>query len=643
MTQNRAATLVAAIGLLLAPYPSVAQDWQGPATLAVRVTNGDGEPIPEAKVLARLAEGDPNAGPTAVNTNSGGSAIVAGLAEGEWFVEVSHPGYMLYAAYVDLRAGKKPQVGFSSQVNTETSWTPMTVKFAKASPAFNRGSGRKRAEPEPPEVVREAPPPRQPAPPAVVRPTAEPKTPTTPTVVRPEPQPSTPDSSEAAGSQAPETPAEESPLESAEETPAAEVSAAPLPTPESPSLEPQEPVDESATREVLEAPPTLTSPPSETLDVPPSPALEEAAAEQEVPPLAPQPQPVVAPEPEIETAVEAAEVVAPAPVEAPAPEAAAAEVIVEATEAPAEPRMALPSPQQDPPTPAEPVQEPAPAPAVDELPAPVEEEVAEEIVEPAPSEPTSPLPEAPSEPAVEEPTTEAPAAVTPSPETPIAETSSAVAPSLSERDAAPPSVPETSAPAPQVGRIPRYLRSASAGSCSECEPGEWAVASEQAAARAADATAARQCVESFQATTREAVQLLADAPADRLDNYAGPALTAMFRMPPSGDRDRLQQLLGPVTDPESYCQLAGVVLPRSAAFSGYVLEAWDSLGGRTCRGDISCAVGKARWLSEPTVVEGAERLVVYGIFKNSSTRRERRARMTIYFQPPSTDWRPTGR
>ena len=137
--------------------------------------------------------------------------------------------------------------------------------------------------------------------------------------------------------------------------------------------------------------------------------------------------------------------------------------------------------------------------------------------------------------------------------------------------------------------------------------------------------------------------MLANMPAARLDGYAGPVLTAMFRMPADDSRGRLQELLGPVTDPESYCQLAGVVLPRSASFSGYVLEAWDSLGGRACRADISCAVGKARWLDEPIVVEGSERTVVYDIFKNSSSRRERRAKMTIYFKPPSPDWVPTGR
>jgi hypothetical protein len=134
--------------------------------------------------------------------------------------------------------------------------------------------------------------------------------------------------------------------------------------------------------------------------------------------------------------------------------------------------------------------------------------------------------------------------------------------------------------------------------------------------------------------------LIADAPAARLEGYAGPILTALFRIAPGAERSRIQDLLAPLAEPESYCQLAGVVLPRSASFSGYVLEAWDSVGGRSCQGSVGCAVGQARWLSEPIIVEGRERTVVYDIFKNRSSRRDRQARMTIYFQPPAPDWSP---
>jgi hypothetical protein len=251
--------------------------------------------------------------------------------------------------------------------------------------------------------------------------------------------------------------------------------------------------------------------------------------------------------------------------------------------------------------------------------------------EPPPAEPAPPV----ESPAPESPTTEPPSAA-----------EAVGRAEAAAREAAPPApepTPEEPAAATAgVGAVPRYLRSAAAGSCSECQPGEWAVASEQVAATTRTAPDPRHCPDTFVAAAREAVQLLADTAAARLDDYAGPVLTALFRLPPSAARERLQELLGPATDPESYCQLAGVVLPRSTAYTGYVLEAWDSLGGRTCQADVSCAVGMARWLNEPLVVAGAERVVVYSVFKNSSSRRERRARMTVYFQPPSPTWRPAG-
>ncbi len=165
--------LAAALILGAGDAPSFAQSGGGDAAFAVRVTDDEGTPISGAQVLAQASEAGAPGGPPPVTTDELGQAVVGGLAEGEWFVEVSHPSYMLFAAYVDLRAGKKPQVGFSSQVNTETSWEPMTVKFFKASAEARRGATTRRpAKPTPPEVVRETPRPtiEQPEPPRVVRP-----------------------------------------------------------------------------------------------------------------------------------------------------------------------------------------------------------------------------------------------------------------------------------------------------------------------------------------------------------------------------------------------------------------------------------------------------------------------------------------
>lgn len=193
-----------------------------------------------------------------------------------------------------------------------------------------------------------------------------------------------------------------------------------------------------------------------------------------------------------------------------------------------------------------------------------------------------------------------------------------------------------------MAAMPRYLRSAAAGNCPECEPGEWAVASEQEAGRAGEQRSEQQCSAEFVDGAARAARLLADSTAPRLESWAGPVLPAMWRLERER-RDEVEDLLVPRTDPASHCQMAGIVLPAGAQFAGYVLEAWDELGGRGCRVGFDCAVGQSRWLGEPVVVEGSARTVVYGIFKNRSTRRERRARMTVYFEPPSQDWRPAAR
>ncbi len=221
----------------------------------------------------------------------------------------------------------------------------------------------------------------------------------------------------------------------------------------------------------------------------------------------------------------------------------------------------------------------------------------------------------------------------------------AAPPAPSERAVEPPPAvePEASAAAITTTRMPRFLRSAASGSCSECQPGEWAVAAEQEAARAGDTPATSACTSDYLTTAREMAQRLADEPGSRLEGYVGPILTALFRLDDSSVREELQDGLGSVTDPESNCQMAGIVLPPGTTFSGYVLEAWDKLGGRGCRAGMTCAVGRARWLEEPEIVVGAERSVVYSIFKNRSTRRPRRLRMTIYFTPDTEDWAPRTR
>lgn len=558
--------------LVLGPFlPSVALAQRGgEAAFAIRVTDEEGAPIAGAQVLAQPSEAGPAGAPPAVTTDELGQAVVAGLTEGEWFVEVSHPAYMLFAAYIELRSGKKPQVGFSSQVNTDTSWKPMTVKFLKASPEARRGATTQRpAQTPPPEVVR--PPAKEPV-----------EEPEPPRVVRPE-----------------------RPDEADREAAATESG-------------------ESVTAEAI--------------------AEDEGGrAARETPTETPAEEPA-------EAAAEAQEVPAPAPSEAATTttEAEVADARVVTTEpSPSTPEEA-PSAESEGPesdrsgsgrAPGKPAEEPGavePEPAVKPRTPPVEPTAGD----PLPGQPVrpedveSPPPEVAELPAVEESS-----AVPPGLEV---EAEARAAPSEPEPSPSPAAEPADASPTGAVGRVPRFLRSGAAGTCSECEPGEWAVAAEQEAARAGESRREQQCSQAFVDGAAEAARLLADSNAPRLETYAGPLLTAMWRLESEG-RDAVEELLGPRTDPASHCQLAGAVLPAGAEFTGYVIEAWDVLGGRACLAGFDCAVGQARWLGEPEVVVGDERTVVYGIFKNRSTRRERRARLTIYFRPPSDDWMPAMR
>jgi hypothetical protein len=615
----------------LATPPIRAQGWEGAAAVGLRVTDEDGQPIADAQVVARISDAD-DLGPPPVVTDAGGRAVVSGLRDGEWFIEVSHPGYMLFAAYVNLRAGKKPVVGFSSQVNTATSWSPMTVKFQKATADF-RPSAPQRAEPKQPTVVRETPPPpRQPS--TIVRPEPEP-----PKVVRPEPQAeeqseaTPPEETEVKATEAPEAPSTAEPQPAAGmpedvEAPAVEPESA-IPEESTPRPEPEPTVEQSEPVPFTPEPvPTIETQggPLPEASLPEARSVEPEAVEPEAAEPATTPPAPILPEP-----------APPVPVES-----QPAEVTPES------PEPVVPEPVEPEPIEPEPI---APVEAAPETVAPestepepiAPEPVAPESVDlaPAEAEPQPPLPEE-AEP-TEEPAVE-PVVSSTAPEEPMIESPAAepVAPTP-ERTITPAEPEPAETASATASRMPRFLRSAAAGTCSECQPGEWAVAAEQESARAGDTPATSACTDEYLATARQAAQQLADAPGERLEGYAGPTLTAMFRLSDGASRDEIQERLGAVTDPESNCQMAGIVLPRGTTFSGYVLEAWDNLGGRGCRAGMTCAVGQARWLDEPEVVVGSERSVVYSIFKNRSTRRPRRLRMTIYFTPDSEDWAPRTR
>jgi hypothetical protein len=89
------------------------------------------------------------------------------------------------------------------------------------------------------------------------------------------------------------------------------------------------------------------------------------------------------------------------------------------------------------------------------------------------------------------------------------------------------------------------------------------------------------------------------------------------------------------------CQDFVGVLPQGARFIGFRFEAEDGSGRGDCFGEDPCSIGQARWSNNPKIERTTTVTVIHSSFSNESTSVERRARMTLYFQPPR-GWRPPG-
>ena len=635
------------IGLSVASVAD-AQTWSGSAAIEVRVADDSGKPLADAQVVFRLPDSADGDGPEPVMTDASGQATLSGLREGEWFVEISRQGYMLYAAYVNLTAGKKPSIGFSSQVNTADSWEPMRVKFVKAGSPLSKKEREQIAESRPPD--RGAPPaPRTDRVPTVVRtepeeteatseptataqaptaeaaPTPEPKAERVPVVVRTEPQPTPPvpardDQPEPVPAPeviSPEAPADPQPTE----IPAPEA-ASPTPTTlEEPAEETPRPTEPPPGNEARPA--TAPEPQDTTAPSAPSAGPASAPPAVETPPAAPPVAPLTA-EPEM-----------PEP-EAPAPEVRSTTPTAEVAPETDRQQQAQPKQPAQPPSAEVPMVEPDLA-----EPGPMEPETAPETPTLPDAGETVPEPEAqpaePASPALDE--AEAPAEAAPRAEPEMKET--APPPPAVSRPRQPPVAVPTAPPqeVPARIRVPPYLRSATIGTCEECQRTEWAVTTEQLAEKADDPIGGDDCPGTLGPEARQGIQLLLNEGASELVHYAGPLMTAVWQLEDRDLRGRVRSLLATATNSRTSCQLAGVVLPGGSRFTGYSLEAWDALGGGNCAVDRDCAVGAASWMAEPRVgsVDGAT--VVWAFFKNRSTRRDRRARFVVYFEPPS-GWLP---
>ena len=136
-------SLAAALAAL--PAVAAAQDWSGDHGIRVTVADDAGQPVPEVRVIVRLAEADRSGGPPPMLTNDQGVVEVTGLSAGEWEVELMRQGFMIVNSYLRLEDGKRPQVGFTSSQRTGPFWAPMHVSYSSlgaASATARAGSAR---------------------------------------------------------------------------------------------------------------------------------------------------------------------------------------------------------------------------------------------------------------------------------------------------------------------------------------------------------------------------------------------------------------------------------------------------------------------------------------------------------------------
>lgn len=206
--------------LLLAVPAAEAQLWSGPAAVEVRVEGQKGLPVAGARVQLRSTAVQPEDGPPSVMTDSRGRAVVSGLAEGPWKLEVSQEGYMTYLAEITVFEKNRPKVGLATQVNVPGALRTLRVDLARG-----------RSEPQAARAPREQPAPVPAAPAPAPRreipppPRPEPVAPPAPAQTEPRPAPAPPR----------ETPAlSPTPTAPAVPAPAPEPAPRPVPTPAPP-------------------------------------------------------------------------------------------------------------------------------------------------------------------------------------------------------------------------------------------------------------------------------------------------------------------------------------------------------------------------------------------------------------------------
>ncbi len=575
-------------------------------SVAVKVQTQKGKPI-EGAVISVKTEQGPEILATAT-TNARGVAIVSELADGEWHLEVERPGYMVYSAYVRIRAGKKPELGFASQVSRGDDWEPMRVNFVKASAKLLREAAPVAArrptvhEPtrvQPPrttEVVDSRPVERDE--PQRVRQTVRVETPSTtaPSTTEtpapaevPQPQATQPEASQPDKSQPDKTQSVQM-AAATQETDTDEVSQDPELETSAPTPDPMAEPSEGQTSEGQASESDSGEVPQRQIPEPqiPEPQISE--------PQIPEAQ-VIEPTVEVDSRPEQVPVEQYEETEEVGDETAAAAVVVPSQVF--EPEIeSVPAPGQETPELEVLDSEPEPLREVD--------------TSPEPSAPTATVAEKPvsEELLPEESATEEAVAMVGE----VAGTTTVVRPSF-------------------LNNPPRYLRSQAAGNCPECAPGEWAISAVIEAGAAGDTRSTSTCAPETEERALNFAHGLANRP---IDGFAGPLLAALWRTPNDDGRAQLADLAAELKPQGGFCQTAGIVLPKGALMTGYSLEAWDDLGGRACSAEGTCAVPRANWSSAPQSIEGRHGTVIYATFRNRSSRHVRNAELTVLFIPPQS-------
>jgi hypothetical protein len=192
-------TRTIALLLLLAAPAALAQTWNGPAAVEVRVEDPKGLPVAGAEVRLQYTFVDPKDGPPPAVTDERGRATLGGLAEGSWILEVSREGFMTYLAEIGVRENGRPVVVQATQVKVPGALRTLEVQISKGRAVRPAAppAGARRPEPTPAPTPAPRPAPSQPEPrPAPPAPAPSEPTPAAPEPVREEtpasPMPETP-------------------------------------------------------------------------------------------------------------------------------------------------------------------------------------------------------------------------------------------------------------------------------------------------------------------------------------------------------------------------------------------------------------------------------------------------------------------